>query len=442
MTTISADYLSRCSTANSTVNGNVGTLDADGCTVNGDVDMVKGSRCTINGDVRELRGSHCSVNGDVYRVTGSNNSITGKVKYDTGRGNTREQTNVGGVVIDTGNQVVGVAHGPLVMTSSSRSSGPTGRLVSVSPAGAIVTQRTGSDGVTRTTVAHTAASAKSGGARPASSLASTTVSGSGLSVVNNVFSASGNAVITGGNIVSGAAASRPGLAVVNTFADGGRTVSIGGCSSIVVGPGRRTVTVPVGIASQSGSVHNIFVGGSRPAVVTSSSSGARRQPAPDLRMMERLRDLDREIQRRRLEELAPERVEERRRYREYMAKMEADETVAPTRKRGASASPPPAKRVAPPVPAAIDDEPAAEPGENVCVACHERAAKTINRARGPVACNHICLCVTCARTLADQIKMVCPVCRAELECIERVYMQGACVPLEPPATPSLANLPQ
>lgn len=75
---------------------------------------------------------------------------------------------------------------------------------------------------------------------------------------------------------------------------------------------------------------------------------------------------------------------------------------------------PKAKTVKPPVPAAIDNEPTAKPGEAVCIVCMDRAVATRN-----IGCSHSCLCVTCARELANESQLLCPKCRAVLKRIER-----------------------
>lgn len=73
----------------------------------------------------------------------------------------------------------------------------------------------------------------------------------------------------------------------------------------------------------------------------------------------------------------------------------------------------PRKTLKPPVPPAIENEPSATPGEAECVVCMDRAVATNN-----IGCSHSCLCVTCARKLADEKELRCPVCRAVLERIE------------------------
>lgn len=75
------------------------------------------------------------------------------------------------------------------------------------------------------------------------------------------------------------------------------------------------------------------------------------------------------------------------------------------------------KPIKPPVPAAIDDEPSAQPGEPVCCICLDRAINTRN-----IGCPHSCLCVTCARELANTADALkCPKCRAVLKRIERQF---------------------
>lgn len=75
------------------------------------------------------------------------------------------------------------------------------------------------------------------------------------------------------------------------------------------------------------------------------------------------------------------------------------------------------KNVVPSVPKAIENEESAKDGEAVCKICLDRAVKTVNR-----KCGHACLCVTCARKLADEPKLICPICRSELKRIELIYI--------------------
>jgi hypothetical protein len=157
---------------------------------------------------------------------------------------------------------------------------------------------------------------------------------------------------------------RPGwtAAIVNNYMRGtGRDVSYGS-SNIAVGVPRGGAVVGCGIAAQSvergGVIHNVFCSG---RAGSSSSSSSRKRPA--------------------------------------------------------STEPPPAKRHKAPVPEAIPDEASAGAGEPVCAVCTDRAVATVNK-----PCRHACLCVTCARRLADERKLECPICRTELTRIVRLHI--------------------
>jgi hypothetical protein len=96
--------------------------------------------------------------------------------------------------------------------------------------------------------------------------------------------------------------------------------------------------------------------------------------------------------------------------------------VAPSPASCASAAPVapaanPAKSVKPPVPRAIENESSAKPGEVVCCICLDRAVATRNN-----GCPHACLCVTCARELANEPELKCPKCRAVLKSVERLVI--------------------
>lgn len=90
-------------------------------------------------------------------------------------------------------------------------------------------------------------------------------------------------------------------------------------------------------------------------------------------------------------------------------------------KRKVEDPPPSAKRIKAPVPPAIEDEPSAVAGETVCIVCIDRAVKTVN-----APCGHACLCVTCARKLADESKFCCPLCKVELKRIKRMFIDPSC----------------
>jgi hypothetical protein len=88
-----------------------------------------------------------------------------------------------------------------------------------------------------------------------------------------------------------------------------------------------------------------------------------------------------------------------------------------SRKRKAKNSTASAKRVKASVPPALDSEPAAAAGETKCSVCLDRSVKTVN-----APCGHACLCVTCARKLADEPNFRCPLCSAELKRIKRMFI--------------------
>lgn len=78
------------------------------------------------------------------------------------------------------------------------------------------------------------------------------------------------------------------------------------------------------------------------------------------------------------------------------------------------------KKNKPLVPPAWKDEPdTASDGVSTCVICQTHAIATVCK-----PCKHACLCVTCSRDLAnqEQSKFVCPICRAVLVKIVRLYL--------------------
>ncbi len=70
----------------------------------------------------------------------------------------------------------------------------------------------------------------------------------------------------------------------------------------------------------------------------------------------------------------------------------------------------------PTLPDAWPEEPKAAEGELICSICGERAITTMCQ-----PCRHACLCVTCSRELP---KLECPICRTELEKIERIFINA------------------
>jgi len=371
------------------ITGNVGTLNANHCIVTGKVISANGNHCTITGDVDALNGNHCTVTGRVRVVNGNHNRVSGGIGADNGRHNTTGGAgDYGGaatVVDGSGNCTVGVAHGDVSMSSDGRTT-------------TVVTRGPG--------------------------WTTTRSVGPGGSVVSNVVGSGGRSVAVGGSNVAfagpGRTATGPGFAIVNNAASiGGRAVFSGGNVFVRSGVGHQ-------VASDGGVIENIIddagpsQSGPRIGSQTASDGGVIRTVMSST--MEESAEFARNV------------AYLDRRQKAYDAAEFARNVAYLDRRQKAYDAASRAKRVTAPVPPAVDDEPSAAAGEPLCIVCADRAAKTVNK-----PCGHACLCVTCARCLANEPKLVCPMCRAELKRIERLYITASVADAPEPAAASSSS---